>query len=81
MERAQREFDMDSFSLSQTTLDDVFVYFVSQQSEDAGLDLTDADTVHSNPRLEVDLVEMPTSSQQNQLGRNSLRIALEESDL
>ena len=81
MEKAQQEFDMDSFSLSQTTLDDVFVYFVSQQSEEAGLDLTDADAAHLNSRLEVDLVETPTSSQQNQLRRNSLRVALEESDL
>lgn len=81
MERAQQEFDLDSFSLSQTTLDDVFVYFVSQQSEDAGLNLTDASTLHSNHLLEVNLVESSTSSQQDQSRRNSSRVALEESNL
>ena len=37
MEQARASLDIEDYSLSQTTLDDVFIHFANQQSEDAGL--------------------------------------------
>ena len=37
MERARESLDVEDYSLSQTTLDDVFIHFANQQNEEAGL--------------------------------------------
>ena len=37
MERARESLDIEDYSLSQTTLDDVFIHFANQQNEEAGL--------------------------------------------
>ena len=37
MEQARESLDIEDYSLSQTTLDDVFIHFANQQSEEAGL--------------------------------------------
>ena len=37
MERARESLDIEDYSLSQTTLDDVFIHFANQQNEEVGL--------------------------------------------
>ena len=37
LELGREQLDISDYSLSQTTLDDVFIHFASMQSEDVGL--------------------------------------------